>query len=82
MAPNSNPKPTIKTNSNERCLGELPEDGKCYMCGSTEFWRRKDGGYLCKWCHPPMDIAVESYWISKEPQPFDVDSYFKKLLGE
>ena len=24
----------------------------CYACGSTDWWQRPDGGWVCAWCHP------------------------------
>lgn len=24
----------------------------CRACGSTDFWQRSDGEWLCNWCHP------------------------------
>ena len=28
------------------------EPRRCYSCGGTRWWRRKDGGRLCCNCHP------------------------------
>lgn len=36
----------------------------CFACGSTEFWRRHDGGIVCKTCHPPVSDEDVKEWIA------------------
>ena len=35
-----------------------PPTALCYTCGSSEYWQRSDGGWLCGICHPnPKSVA-------------------------
>ncbi len=45
---------------------ELAKDAlePCFICGSIEFWRRHDGGVVCKTCHPPASDADVKEWIT------------------
>ncbi|MFA5401369.1 MAG: hypothetical protein WC359_13050 [Dehalococcoidia bacterium] len=46
----------------ERMLGD-PPDEPC-GCGSSVFWQRADGGFLCAFCHPS--------WESPRPPTHDL----------
>ncbi len=40
-------------------LGQSP----CYTCGSTKFWKTKDGSINCASCHPPTSENEVMDWI-------------------
>lgn len=39
----------------------------CYICGSTDFWQRADGGWVCGKCHPNPNPNPDS--SSEFPPP-------------
>lgn len=44
--------------------------GKCYACGSNDWWQRPDGGWSCGKCHPNLNPG--SALAAKEGHPPEV----------
>jgi hypothetical protein len=59
-----------QTNTESNSVGKVPDESfpsksdtvpfkrsPCYSCGSTKFWKTKDGTINCTICHPPVSEA-------------------------
>lgn len=50
----------------------LKPSGKCYVCGSSNWWQRSDGTWLCNRCHPNpnpgSDIEPSSNEVKYSPE--------------
>ena len=53
----------------------------CYICGSSDWWQRPDGDWLCNKCHPKpkkKPWQVDAKW-ALEMQPFAIAQFYSKL---
>ena len=60
---------SVKQANDKLKNSEVPEKEFCFACGTSRWWRKKDGSgkWVCPVCHPPpFDESIIEYFSTQD----------------